>query len=77
MIEKRKLSDIHDNYVEVAYDIECMVSMVKMYEEHYIHGEKNEFQDTIRVIKIMSDSIRDKIDRLNSEFEDEMMKNRD
>ena len=73
MIKKERLYDIQDEYVEVAFDIESMVSMVKLYEDHYLDKEKNEFQDTIRVIKVVSESILKKMNKLNSKLDEIMI----
>lgn len=69
MIDKEKLYEIQDEYVELAFDIESMLSMVKVFEDNYLDREKNEFQDTIRVIKVVSESIKNKINKLNSKFD--------
>lgn len=73
MINKEQLYEIQDEYVELAFDIESMLSMVKQYEENYLDREKNEFQDTIRVIKIVAESIEGKITKLNSKFDGIML----
>lgn len=69
MIEKEKFYDIQDEYVEVAFDIESLFSMVQLYEDHYLDREKNEFQDTMRVIKVVVESIQNKMNKLNSKFD--------
>ena len=70
VMEKEKLYNIHDEYVELAFDMESMFSVVKLYEEIYLNKEKNEYQDMIRVIKLLTDSVKNKVDRLNNEFEE-------
>lgn len=66
---KEKLYNLMDEYVDIGYEIECMIDMLEMYEKHYLNMEKNEFQEKLRVIKIVAKSIGERMSKKNSELD--------
>ena len=50
MIDVEKLNDIYANYIDLEYDMRCLLKLLSLYEEYYGYNGNYELKDSIHII---------------------------
>lgn len=66
---KKILYELHNGYINIDYELECVIHLLERYESYGANYSEKETLETIMVLKLSLQKIKEKMDEKNNELD--------
>ena len=66
---KKILYELHNGYININYELECVINLLERYESYGVNYSEKETLETMMVLKLSLQKIKEKMDEKNNELD--------
>ena len=72
---KDELYKLHNKYINVSFDMQCLITILDKVEYEALQNNKNEMEEITHTIMIVINDIKNRFDCINNDFDGILIKN--